>query len=105
MALAAGLRAGDPAEVCVRKRTIGHVELRSISDVGAFRTELQGKSLGEIEALEDGEIERPRGRSVIGLQTDLPCVSGAAEVKFAVLNHSLGVRPPAGAAFGTARAN
>ncbi len=65
---------------------------------------------GEGEVLEDGEVERPGGRTGIGLQSDV--AFGQAERLVAwrvedrkrnevdVLNHSLGLRPPDGACVG-----
>ncbi len=103
MAFGAYRGAGDLAEFCVAQRVIRSAELRSVGEIEALRPELELPALGEREVLEDGEIE-VRAREARSSSADQDCLPSAiaGEKKFAVLNHSLGLRPLAGAAFGSA---
>ncbi len=71
MPFAAGLRTRDLAEFRILQRAIRHVELRRVKEVRALHAELYSPPFRNGEVLEDGEIERLRGRSVVRLQADI----------------------------------
>src|SRR2546423_15527839 len=59
--------AGDPQEVAAATRAIWIKEMRRIEKIGGIRTELQGKSLSDIEGTEQAEIHVHGARSVKGI--------------------------------------